>query len=64
MSLMPLPWGGGTSDVAPGWVHAWTLRHAAVVWLAVVVAALAWMLARAIRAGARERPAEGVPDVP
>jgi len=64
LSLVPLPWGGGTAADGSAWVHAWTLRHIAVVWLAVIAVGLGWALARALRAG-RTRPVAGTAaDVP
>ena len=64
LSLVPIPWGGGTVGIGPAWVHSWLLRHIAVAWLLVVAAGLAWAFARALRAGG-VRPVAGPPaDVP
>jgi hypothetical protein len=49
LSLAPLPFGGSTSPDGLGWTHSFILRHVGVLWLAVIVAAIAWVAARRIR---------------
>ena len=48
LSLAPLPFGGRTAPDGLGWTHSFILRHVGVLWLVVILAAIAWMVTRIV----------------